>query len=183
MKLAASIIFSLVAIATYASPAAYPEDQVDVQHSAINEPVTVHLEKRAGDQPGFMERISNIQKSVNYNHHQPGHQGHQGHRGYQGHQEYQEYQNGKNKKDKKDKKDGKCYTMSIKGENKKDENNTGIKDDSKKDNNKKIRDWNLIRRMCRSGRIISYWVQMVMSIVMAGSSIPNILSMARDLIL
>ncbi|KAH6584500.1 hypothetical protein BASA61_007399 [Batrachochytrium salamandrivorans] len=92
MKLAASIIFSLVAIATYASPAAYPEDQVDVQHSAINEPVIVHLEKRAGDQPGFMERISNIQKSVNYNHHQPGHQGHQGHRGYQGHQEYQRRQ-------------------------------------------------------------------------------------------
>ncbi|KAH9265360.1 hypothetical protein BASA84_001629 [Batrachochytrium salamandrivorans] len=79
MKLAAATLFSLVAIATYASPAAYPENQVDVQHSAINEPIIVHLERRAGDQQRFPERVPNIQKSVNHNHHQQGHQQHQQH--------------------------------------------------------------------------------------------------------
>ncbi|KAH9251767.1 hypothetical protein BASA83_011650 [Batrachochytrium salamandrivorans] len=90
MKLAAATLFSLVAIATYASPAAYPENQVDVQHSATDAPVIVHLDKRAGDQPGFLQRVSGIQQSVNYNHHQPGHRGHQRHQGHQGYQGYQQ---------------------------------------------------------------------------------------------
>ncbi|KAH6560278.1 hypothetical protein BASA62_000351 [Batrachochytrium salamandrivorans] len=122
MKLAAATLFSLVAIATYASPAAYPENQVDVQHSAIDEPIIVHLERRAGDQQRFPERVPNIQKSVNHNHHQQGHQQHQQHQ--KDHQNEKKNNKDydskkkikskcyKNKKDNKDKKDGntnKCY--------------------------------------------------------------------------
>ncbi|KAH6578942.1 hypothetical protein BASA60_003479 [Batrachochytrium salamandrivorans] len=74
MKLAAAAILSLVATATYASPAAYSENQVSAEYSAANAPVIVHLQKRTGDRPGFMERIEEIQKSVNHNHHRQGHQ-------------------------------------------------------------------------------------------------------------
>ncbi|KAH9264788.1 hypothetical protein BASA83_011688 [Batrachochytrium salamandrivorans] len=74
MKLAAAAILSLVAIATYASPAAYSENQVSAEYSAANAPVIVHLEKRTGGRPGFLERIEEIQKSVNYNHHRQEHQ-------------------------------------------------------------------------------------------------------------
>ncbi|KAH6578923.1 hypothetical protein BASA60_003460 [Batrachochytrium salamandrivorans] len=66
MKLAAAAILSLVAIATYASPAAYSENQVSAEYSAANAPVIVHLEKRTGGRPGFLERIEEIQKSVGY---------------------------------------------------------------------------------------------------------------------
>ncbi|KAH9268137.1 hypothetical protein BASA83_009529 [Batrachochytrium salamandrivorans] len=66
MKLAAATLFSLVAIATYASPAAHPENQVDVQHSEVDEPVIVHLEKRAGDQQRFPETIEGTPKSADY---------------------------------------------------------------------------------------------------------------------
>ncbi|KAH6591319.1 hypothetical protein BASA50_008763 [Batrachochytrium salamandrivorans] len=76
MKLAAAAILSLVATATYASPAAYSENQVSAEYSAANAPVTVHLEKRTGDRPGFIERIEEIQNSVNHNHHRQGHQDH-----------------------------------------------------------------------------------------------------------
>ncbi|KAH6602817.1 hypothetical protein BASA61_000718 [Batrachochytrium salamandrivorans] len=66
MKLAAATLFSLVAIATYALPAAYPENRVDMQYSAINEPIIVHLERRAGDQQRFPETIEDTQKSADY---------------------------------------------------------------------------------------------------------------------
>ncbi|KAH6570518.1 hypothetical protein BASA60_007665 [Batrachochytrium salamandrivorans] len=66
MKLAAATLFSLVAIATYALPAAHPENRVDMQYSAINEPIIVHLEKRAGDQQRFPETIEDTQKSADY---------------------------------------------------------------------------------------------------------------------
>ncbi|KAH6564589.1 hypothetical protein BASA62_007813 [Batrachochytrium salamandrivorans] len=66
MKLAAATLFSLVAIATYASPAAHPENRVDVQHSEVDEPVIVHLEKRAGDQQRFPETIEGTPKSADY---------------------------------------------------------------------------------------------------------------------
>ncbi|KAH6564317.1 hypothetical protein BASA62_007965 [Batrachochytrium salamandrivorans] len=69
MKLAAAAILSLVAIATYASPAAYSENPVNAEYSAADESVIVHLEKRTGKQPRFMERIEEIQNSVNHNHH------------------------------------------------------------------------------------------------------------------
>ncbi|KAH6578853.1 hypothetical protein BASA60_003497 [Batrachochytrium salamandrivorans] len=55
MKLAAAAILSLVAIATYASPAAYSENQVSAEYSAANEPVIVHLEKRTGKQPRLIQ--------------------------------------------------------------------------------------------------------------------------------
>ncbi|KAH6591320.1 hypothetical protein BASA50_008764 [Batrachochytrium salamandrivorans] len=74
MKLAAAAILSLVATATYASPVAYSENQVSAQYSAADESVTVHLEKRTGKRHGFMERIKEIQDSVNHDHHQQGHQ-------------------------------------------------------------------------------------------------------------
>ncbi|KAH6581565.1 hypothetical protein BASA61_009011 [Batrachochytrium salamandrivorans] len=74
MKLAAAAILSLVATATYASPVAYSENQVSAQYSAADESVTVHLEKRTGKRQGFMERIKEIQDSVNHDHHQQGHQ-------------------------------------------------------------------------------------------------------------
>ncbi|KAH9263348.1 hypothetical protein BASA83_013285 [Batrachochytrium salamandrivorans] len=70
MKLAAATFFSLVAIATYALPVAYSENQVSAQYSAINEPVIVHLEKRAGEQPGLSQGVPNIQESVNDDHRQ-----------------------------------------------------------------------------------------------------------------
>ncbi|KAH9272959.1 hypothetical protein BASA83_004852 [Batrachochytrium salamandrivorans] len=97
MKLAAAIIFSLVATVTYASPAAYPENRVDMQYSAASEPVTVHLEKRTRGRLGFLERVAEIQKSINHNHHPQEHQhqenqGHQQHQKNQGHQENQGHQ-------------------------------------------------------------------------------------------
>ncbi|KAH6584499.1 hypothetical protein BASA61_007398 [Batrachochytrium salamandrivorans] len=114
MKLAAATLFSLVAIATYASPAAHPENRVDVQYSEVDEPVIVHLEKRAGDQQRFPETIEGTPKSADYKRRLQQRQNQQ-----QRLRQQEEIENKcyKNKKDNKDKKDGdnnKCY------ENKKD---------------------------------------------------------------
>ncbi|KAH6599286.1 hypothetical protein BASA50_003121 [Batrachochytrium salamandrivorans] len=68
MKLAAATLFSLAATATYASPAAYPENQVDVQHSEVDEPISTHMERHTEDQQEFMKVIKDIHKSADYKH-------------------------------------------------------------------------------------------------------------------
>ncbi|KAH6564431.1 hypothetical protein BASA62_007911 [Batrachochytrium salamandrivorans] len=66
MKLEAVTLFSLVAIATYASPAAYPENQANAQHSAIDAPVIVHLEKRVTVWNRFLEMIGDIEDAIGH---------------------------------------------------------------------------------------------------------------------
>ncbi|KAH6578940.1 hypothetical protein BASA60_003477 [Batrachochytrium salamandrivorans] len=74
MKLAAAAILSLVATAAYASPVAYSENQVSAQYSAADESRHRPPRKAYWKTAGFMERISEIQDSVNHDHHQQGHQ-------------------------------------------------------------------------------------------------------------
>ncbi|KAH6595400.1 hypothetical protein BASA61_003823, partial [Batrachochytrium salamandrivorans] len=61
MKLAAATIFSLVAIVTYAPPAAYAENRVGMHYNEIDTPVMTHLEKRAGDQQDPPETTEDTQ--------------------------------------------------------------------------------------------------------------------------
>ncbi|KAH9269079.1 hypothetical protein BASA83_008955 [Batrachochytrium salamandrivorans] len=88
MKLAAATIFSLVAIVTYAPPAAYAENRVGMHYNEIDTPVMTHLEKRAGDQQDPPETTENTQKSVDFGHHQPVYKGLKGYKRYRKQQQH-----------------------------------------------------------------------------------------------
>ncbi|KAH9250943.1 hypothetical protein BASA81_011201 [Batrachochytrium salamandrivorans] len=88
MKLAAATIFSLVAIVTYAPPAAYAENRVGMHYNEIDTPVMTHLEKRAGDQQDPPETTEDTQESVDFGHHQPVYKGLKGYKRYRKQQQH-----------------------------------------------------------------------------------------------
>ncbi|KAH9266251.1 hypothetical protein BASA83_010729 [Batrachochytrium salamandrivorans] len=58
MKLAAATLLSLAASVTYASPPAYPENQMDMHYSAFNELISAHMKKRAENRQKFIDILT-----------------------------------------------------------------------------------------------------------------------------